>query len=84
MRKKKQLRSIFKSLPQIMGPMSEYSTKDISKQLIAEIKDVLRGLDYGSVEIYVQNGEVTQITKRHIKKTNSSLIRKRALTRRGK
>lgn len=51
--------------------MSDYSTKEIAPILISEIKEVLKGLDYGSVEIYVVNNEVTQITRRLIKKTNS-------------
>ncbi|MFZ5365994.1 MAG: DUF2292 domain-containing protein [Patescibacteria group bacterium] len=41
------------------------------------IDDVLRALNelggWGSVEIYVQNSKVTQITKRAIKKTNHRL-----------
>lgn len=49
---------------------SPYSTKAISEQLIKEITKSLQDLDYGSLEIYVVNHEVTQITKRHIKKTN--------------
>jgi len=51
--------------------MADYSTKNLSKDLLREIKEALGGLDWGSVEIYVQNSEVTQITRRHIKKTNS-------------
>ncbi len=50
--------------------MSDYSTKNISPELVAEITDALKGLDYGSVELYIVNGQVTQITKRHIRKTN--------------
>lgn len=50
--------------------MVDYSTTKISDKLFQEIKDALQGLDYGSVEIYVTGGEVTQITKRLIKKTN--------------
>lgn len=49
---------------------SKYSTKNITTQMLEEIKEALMGLDYGSVEIYVVKGEVTQITRRHIKKTN--------------
>jgi len=56
-----------------MGQVNHYSTKEISQTLINEIKEALNGLDYGSVEVYIVNGEVTQITKRHIKKTNSPL-----------
>lgn len=51
--------------------VSEYSTAKISSKLLQEISEALLGLDYGSVEIYVTNNEVTQITKRHIKKTNN-------------
>jgi len=50
--------------------MPEYSTETISDQLFHEIKEALLGLDYGSVEIFVTDKEVTQITKRQIKKTN--------------
>ena len=53
--------------------MNEYSTESISEKLLAEIKDTLKLLDYGSVEIFVVDSEVTQITKRHIKKTNHKL-----------
>ena len=48
-----------------------YSTKLISKRLIEEIISSLKNLDYGSLEIYVVNNQVTQITKRQIKKTNN-------------
>ena len=50
--------------------MVDYSTKRISDQLFHEIKEALLNLDYGSVEIFVTGSEVTQITKRQIKKTN--------------
>lgn len=50
--------------------MSDYSTKRISDKLLQEVKESLLNLDYGSVEIYVTNGEVDQITRRYIKKTN--------------
>lgn len=49
---------------------SHYSTNKISSQLLNEIKEALGSLDYGSVEIFVTDSEVTQITKRQIKKTN--------------
>ena len=56
--------------------MSDYKTSNISDKLFQEIKEALSGLDYGSVEIYVTGGEVTQITKRQIKKTNGINTRK--------
>lgn len=49
---------------------SPYSTRRISPQLLEEIKQALLGLAYGSIEIYVVDHEVTQITRRLIKKTN--------------
>ena len=55
----------------LMTKNYSYSTKNISSQLLKEIKEALTNLDYGSVEIYVVKNEVTQITKRHIKKTNN-------------
>lgn len=54
-----------------MQKIPNYSTSSISQQLVDEICETLKGLDYGSVELYVADGNVTQITKRHIKKTNT-------------
>ncbi|MBI3443341.1 DUF2292 domain-containing protein [Candidatus Woesebacteria bacterium] len=49
----------------------EYSTRKISKTLLSEIKKALKSVKYyGSVEIYIQEGSVTQISVRNIKKTN--------------
>jgi len=45
-----------------------YSTQDISPKLISEIIDALRDKAYGSVEIYIENYNVVQITQRSIKK----------------
>jgi len=48
----------------------DYSVKKISNELLIEIKKSLKGVrEFGSVEIFVQNGVVTQITVRNIKKT---------------
>jgi hypothetical protein len=48
----------------------DYSVKRISEALLIDIKKSLKGVkNYGSVEIFVQNGMVTQITVRNIKKT---------------
>lgn len=49
--------------------MSLYSTKQLTESTLGEIKEALHELQYGSVEIYVQDGLITQITKRIIKKT---------------
>ena len=54
--------------------MEQHSTNPtLSPALIEEIREALEGLDYGSVEIYIQDSNVTQITKRRIKKTNHRL-----------
>lgn len=50
--------------------MEKYSTQTISDTLLEEIRTALKNVSpYGSVEIYVQNNVVTQITVRNIRKT---------------
>ncbi len=52
--------------------MDDYSTKNISPILLLEIKKALKSVDnFGSIEIYVNDGIVTQVTVRNIKKTTS-------------
>lgn len=41
--------------------------------LMEEIKKVLKSVSYGSVEIYVQNSKVTQMTVRKIVKTKYNI-----------
>ncbi len=54
----------------------DYSTKRISPTLVTEIKDALKSIhSYGSVEIYVQDSTVTQISVRNIKKTSQNGIK---------
>lgn len=54
--------------------MPDYSTHHISEALISEIVHALKTVNtYGSIEIYVQNSVVTQITVRNIKKTSVSI-----------
>jgi hypothetical protein len=56
--------------------MSPYSTKRISDKLLQEIKVALKSIDsYGSVELYIQDSSVTQITVRNIKKTNGIITK---------
>lgn len=53
-------------------PFAEYSTKKISRTLLTELKKAIKSVkSYGSVEVYVQDNTVTQITIRNIKKTNN-------------
>lgn len=53
---------------------SVYSTQQISELLLSEIAQSLKHVSpYGSVEIYVQDSTVTQITVRNIKKTTQNV-----------
>lgn len=51
---------------------TDYSVKNFSNELLDEIKKALSSINFGSLEIYVQSGNVTQITVRQIKKTSGS------------
>jgi len=54
--------------------MVDHSIKRVSLDLIEEIKQALKKVNgWGSVEIFIQNFKVTQITARNIKKTNHDL-----------
>ena len=51
--------------------MRDYSTKDVNKELLGEIVEALKNIrGWGSVEIFVQDFKVVQITERNIKKTS--------------
>lgn len=52
-----------------------YSKANLSDRLMNEIKEELEKIGYGSLEIYVQNNKVTQMTVRNIKKTNVTITR---------
>ena len=43
------------------------------RDLISEIENALDAVDFGSIEIYVQDKTVTQITVRNIKKTSINI-----------
>jgi len=52
----------------------DYSTKKIQDDLVEEILEALKNIrGWGSVEIYVQDFKVVQITERNIKKTSTKL-----------
>ena len=50
------------------------------QSIIDEIKEAIENIRFGSVEVIVQNGEVTQISTRIIKKTNVPTNSKRQIT----
>ena len=47
---------------------NDFSTQKISPTLISQIVDALKNKHYGSVEIFIENYTVTQITQRSITK----------------
>lgn len=49
-----------------------FSTQKITPQLVAQIVEAIRNKAYGSVEIYIENYSVTQITERTINKLKKS------------
>ena len=50
----------------------DYSTKQVSSELVDEVVDALKNIrGWGSVEIFVQDYRVVQITERNIKKTTN-------------
>ncbi|MBI3379767.1 DUF2292 domain-containing protein [Candidatus Gottesmanbacteria bacterium] len=54
--------------------MVDHSSIKITRDLVVEIKQALKNVrGWGSVEIFVQDHKVTQITERNIKKTNLSI-----------
>lgn len=53
--------------------MKKDNQKQIPSHLLDEIKDALKSVKFGSIEIFVQNRIVTQITVRNIHKTSMEL-----------
>lgn len=51
-----------------MNTTDEFSTQNISPTLISQIVDALRNKGWGSIEIYIENHQVVQITERKITK----------------
>jgi len=57
-----------------MAKTASQPMNKIGPELIAEIIEALNNIrGWGSVEIYVQDYKVVQITERNIKKTNSNI-----------
>ena len=52
----------------------DFSTQNITPQLIGQIIEHIKNKAYGSVEIYIQNHTVTQITERTITKVSAPKI----------
>lgn len=52
---------------------NDYSTQQISPALISQIVEAIKNKAYGSVEIYVENFTVTQITERTINKVSHAI-----------
>ena len=57
-----------------------YSTRQVSEELVQEIVEALSNIrGWGSIEIYVQNHEVVQITERNIRKTSSTGVKNKTV-----
>ncbi|OGD93956.1 hypothetical protein A2697_05700 [Candidatus Curtissbacteria bacterium RIFCSPHIGHO2_01_FULL_41_44] len=59
---------------------NEFSTVKITPQLLAQVIDALKNKAYGSVEIYIQNYRVVQITERTITKVQTARSFKKIIT----
>lgn len=51
-----------------MAQTPDFSTQQITPQLISQLIDAIKNKAYGSVEIYIENYQVTQISERTITK----------------
>lgn len=75
--------SLFKTnftAPEKKSFMSIYSTNRITSKLLTEIKEAIQNKFYGSVEIYIQDSKVTQITERVIKKLSEGSLNNKKLS----
>ena len=52
--------------------MKAYSTKSVSTDLLEEVKKAISNIRWGSIEIFIQDSLVVQITERNIKKMSES------------
>jgi len=59
--------------------MANYIKNNFSDRLMQDIKEELKRIGFGSLEIYVQNNKVTQMTVRNIKKTNVEIQDKKQI-----
>jgi len=48
--------------------VDKYSTKNLSEPLLFELAESIRNVRWGSVEIIIQDNNITQITEKNIKK----------------
>lgn len=53
--------------------MTKPNQKQIPAHLLSEIKNALESVKFGSIEIFVQNRIITQITVRNIHKTSMDI-----------
>ncbi len=56
--------------------MIKTNQRQIPAHLLAEIKSALESVKFGSIEIFVQNKIITQITVRNIHKTSMQMEKK--------
>lgn len=51
---------------------SQLSTKKVDENLLEEVKAAIAHIKWGSIEIFIQDSMVVQITERNIKKMQGS------------
>lgn len=59
--------------------MASSTHKEIPENLLDEIKSALKSVKFGSIEIFVQNSVITQITVRNIHKTSVEIEKRQDL-----
>lgn len=59
---------------------NDFSTHRVTPALISQIVDALKNKAFGSVEIYIQNYRVVQITERTITKVHQPFAARRKTT----
>lgn len=57
--------------------------KDMDSGVINDIKKALQNIQWGSLEIFIQNSHVVQITERNIKKVNHNRFKKQSIKTNG-
>jgi hypothetical protein len=61
--------------------MTKPNQNQIPNHLLSEIKQALESVKFGSIEIFVQNKVITQITVRNIHKTSVEIEKKVSIQR---
>lgn len=58
-----------------------YTNKNSEDAILLEIKSALSNIQWGSLEIFIQDSKVVQITERNIKKMKQKELDKRSISK---